>query len=361
MSIRAATTARNLGSGIVLFLFFSTTALAVCPLNLKFADNPPRIVWDDVGAKTYEVQESFDNFATSRNYFVDSPPFVIRRRVSGNVAAVYTVTALLESNVLSVGAESEGCTESVKVTLKADAAFRELTRKAVVPVVGSGAGANGGRFRTSLKLTAADIGSRGRIVFHAAGSVAGPNDPAIAYAFDSIGDVKELDDVVEAMGQTGIGSLDIVPDEGASDVLPNIEVRLYDDTVAGTFGTMAPALLPYDFLQAPTMTLEVPPAGAAFRVNAGVRTLTDTRATALIYGTSGHLRDFRSLFWPAGTTTLGTISQFIGTPVGAGESVTLFFEGAAIPFFTRTENGTNDPELFIPPRDRAANVGSFVE
>ncbi len=361
MSFRAPKSARNLGGGIALFLFLVPDAFAVCPLNLKFADNPPRLVWDNIGAMTYQVQESFDNFATSRNYFPDSSPFVIQRRASANVTAYYSVTALLASNVLSVGPESEGCTEQVTVTLKPDAAFRTLTRKVVVPIVGSGPGANGGRFRTALKLTATDAGSRGRIIFHPAGSAGRSDDPAITYALQSIGTVKQFDDIVEALGQSGIGSLDIVPDEGASSVVPNVEARLYNDTAAGTFGTTTPALLPYDFLQAPTMMLQVPATDAAFRLNAGLRTLTDTRATALIYGTNGRLRDFRSLAWPADTMTLGTVSQFINAPLDPGESVTIFFDGAAIPFFTRTENRTNDPELFIPPRVLSVNVGSFVE
>ncbi len=352
---------RNPGVVLVLFLLGATPAWAVCPLNLKFADNPPRLVWDDIGAKTYEVQESFDQFVTSRNYFPESPPFVIRRRASARVTATYAVTALAAPNVLSIGPESEGCTEVVTVTLQPDAAFRTLTRKAVVPVVGSVAGANGSRFRTSLRLTAADVGSRGRIVFHPAGSPGLAGDPGITYVLASIGDVKQFDDIVEALGQSGIGSLDIVPDEGSSSIVPIVEVRLYNDTPAGTFGAAATALLPFDFLQAPTMVLDIPASDSAFRLNAGIRTLTGTQATVLIYGTDGRVRDFRSLAWPADYMTLGTVSQFINTPVAPGESVTIFFDGAAIPFYTRTENHTNDPELFIPPRDRAADVGTFVD
>lgn len=346
----------------VLFVLLAPATYAVCPLNLRFVDNPPTLVWDNVGGvKGYEVQESFDNFATSRNYFPDTPPFVIQRRASSTVQVKYIVTGLLSSNVLSVGPLTEGCTESIQVTLKPDAEFRALTRKAVLPIVGSGAGANGGRFKTSLKLTATDVLQAGTMIFHPAGRVGRSDDPSMRYALDVIGSVKFFDDIVAAIGQSGIGSLDIVPDEGMSDVVPNVEARLFNDTTSGTFGSTTVPVLPYDFLSAPTMELQVPPSDSLFRLNAGVRALTDTHATALIYGVDGRLRDFRNLAWPANYVAFGTLPQLIGATVNPGESVTVFFDGAAIPFSTRTENRTNDPDLFIPPHTRTLAVGAFVE
>ena len=43
-------------------LLVASSARAVCPLNLRLAD-PLTLTWDNVpGIKSYEVQESFDNF-----------------------------------------------------------------------------------------------------------------------------------------------------------------------------------------------------------------------------------------------------------------------------------------------------------
>lgn len=347
---------------IALAVLFAPAAYAVCPLNVRFTDNPPTVVWDNIsGATSYEIQESFDNI-TSRNYNTDSSPFVIRRRSSANVKITYIVTAILPPNILSLGEASEACRETAEVTLKADPVFRALTRKAVIPIAGSGPGANGGRFKTSLTLSATGAAERGRVIFHPAGATARADDPSIRYVFDEgVGQVMKFDDVVAAMGQSGVGSLDIVPDEGASDVLPAIDARLYNDTAAGTFGTVAPALLPFDFLQPPTLTVSVPPTDSQFRVNVGLRTLTDTHAMVLVYGTSGRLRTFGSLAWPADYTILGPIAQIIGMPVDPGESVSIFFEGAVIPFYTRTENRTNDPELFVGSGGKPGNVGAYVE
>ncbi|HEX7421236.1 MAG TPA: hypothetical protein VF505_15205 [Thermoanaerobaculia bacterium] len=347
---------------IALAVLFAPVAHAICPLNVRFTDNPPTLVWDNVsGATSYEIQESFDNI-TSRNYQTDSSPFVIQRRSSSDVKVSYIVTAILPSSILSLDATSEACRESAVMTLKSDPVFRALTRKAVIPIAGSGPGANGGHFKTALTLSATGAGERGRVIFHPAGSAARPDDPSIPYVFnEGVGQELKFDDVVAAMGQSGVGSLDIVPDEGASDVIPAVDARLYNDTTAGTFGTSAPALPPFDFLQAPTLTISVPASDSPFRVNAGLRTLTDTRAIALVYGTNGRLRTFRNLAWPADYTILGPIAQVIGVPVDPGESVSIFFEGAAIPFYTRTENRTNDPELFVGSGGKPANVGAYVE
>ena len=347
---------------IALAVLLAPAAHAVCPLNVRFSDDPPTLTWDSIpGASAYEVQETFDNI-TSRSYYPQSTSLRIRRRSSSDVKVTYIVTAILPSSILSLGDASEACRESTIVALKSDPAFRSLTRKAVIPIVGSGPGANSGRFKTSLKLTATIAGERGRLIFHPAGAIARADDPAIRYEFnEGAGQELKFDDVVASMGGSGVGSLDIVPDEGASDMLPDVEARLYNETTSGTFGTPAPALLPFDFLQPPTVSVRVPASDAQFRINIGVRTLTETHATALVYGTSGHLRDFHGLVWPADYTTLTTIDQFIGVPVAPGESVSIFFEGAAIPFYTRTENRTNDPELMIPPKVRPVSVGSFVE
>jgi len=97
------------------------------------------------------------------------------------------------------------------------------------------------------------------------------------------------------------------------------------------------------------------------RVNAGLRTLTDTKANALIYGVGGRLRDFRNLAWPADYTAFGSIAQLLGVDLQPGESVSIFFDGAVIPFYTRTENRTNDPEFFIPRPASSNDVGSFIE
>jgi hypothetical protein len=344
-----------------LFLILITPrAHALCRLNLRVAGNPPTLLWDSIpGTTSYQVQESFDNFVNSRNYFIEDASFRIDRRASAPVKIFYRVTAMLGPNVLSVAPAADGCTEAIDFTLQPDPGFRTLTRKAIVPIAGSTPGAFGGRFKTSLKLVANGPDERGRIVFHPSGATAASSDPSIAYVLSTAGETLAFDDVVAQMGRSGVGSLDIIPDADASSVVPNVEARLYNDTASGTFGTFAAAVLPVDYLQAPTLSVKIP--SAPFRMNMGLRTLTDTRAKALVYGLNGRLREFRDLDWPPEYTVLGTVGQIIGMDVQPGEVVVVFFDGAAIPFYTLTENRTNDPELFVLRHTRSADVGSFVE
>lgn len=350
---------RSLSLALLVFPLALSSANA-CVLHLRQA-GATTLTWDLVdGAKLYEVQESFDtNFATSRNWFVTAPPFTIDHRVSADAHAKYMVTAILGSNILSVGPAADVCTESLSVTLSADPQFRALTRKAIVPIVGSVAGAFGSRFKTSLRLTANGGGQHGRIVFHPIGAIAGDSDPSIPYAFTGAGDSIGFDDVVDYLGRSGLGSLDIVPDDDASSTIPLVDVRLYNDTPGGTFGTSARAVYPFDYLHAPAMTVQIPT--GPFRVNLGVRTLTATAAKVLIYDTSMRLRTFVDLVWPADYTILAPVDQILGKSVQPGETLLVYFDGGAIPFYTVTENRTNDPDLVVARPEQTGDVGSYVE
>jgi hypothetical protein len=347
-------------TAVLLCSLLAPAAHAACTLNLHLAD-AQTIAWNSIaGINTYQVQESIDNGATSRNYLITAPTFKINRRASDDAKILYIVTAFLDTSAASVGPAADGCTERLSVTVKGDPQFRALTRKAIVPIVGSGPGAFGGRFKTSLSLTANGPDQRGRLVFHPNGSIASASDPSIPYSFDSgLGQTIVFDDVVARIGQSGIGSLDIVPDPEAASTVPTIEARLFNDTPSGTFGTSTPAFFPFDFLQAPPVVFRVP--GSDFRINVGIRTLEAVSARVLIYDLGGRLRDFVDLSWPAGLTISGPLNQIIGRNVAAGEQVQMFFTGAAIPFYTRTENRTNDPELFVARPEQSTTVGPYVE
>jgi hypothetical protein len=344
----------------LLFALLVPNAHAVCTLNLRFTE-PTTLVWDPVpGIRTYQVQESFDKYATSRNYFITAASFKINHRASSPAKISYIVTALLDTQVASIGPALEGCSEQMTVTIEGNQEFRRLTRKAILPIVGSGPGAFGGRFKTTLKLTSNGPDQRGRIVFHPAGAIASTNDPSMVYGFDGgLGQTIVYEDIVAQLGQNGIGSLDIVPDTDAASSVPTIEARLYNDTPNGTFGTSAQAIYPFDYLQPPPLNFIVP--DSQFRVNLGVRTLEAATAHVLIFGLGGRLRDFTDVTWPAGYTVIGPLNTIIGRDVLPGEKLQIYFEGAAVPFYTVTENRTNDPELFVARPEPSTNVGSYVE
>ena len=345
---------------LVVSLVVSSSAYAQCELNLRYVASPaPALVWNRVaGAKTYEVQESADNLVTSRNYFVNTTTFPIQRRATAPLKLDYLVTVQIDTNLSGISEAIPGCTESIEITLPVDQELRRITRKAIVPVVGSAEGAFGSRFKTSLRLTATAGGQRGRIVFHPAGAVASDNDPSIRYSFNALAETIVFDDIVAQLGRSGLGTLDIIPDEGASDIVPYVEARLFNETPSGTFGSYEEAVLPFEYLDSPAMTIEVP--AGPFRVNVGFRTLTPVFARILIHAADKRLRELKELTLPADYMVMRPIAEIAQREMAPGEFIVIIFEGSVVPFYTITENRTNDPSVFIPRNSSSGDVGNYI-
>ncbi len=339
----------------VSLLFVCAAAEASCNLNPRFLGDEIR--WDSPpGSVQFSVQELIEGLpplylqTRLNSYPVD-------RRASAQTTVRYIITAEISSGTQAV--ESlDACIATLDVTLEPDAEFRALMRRAVIPIAGSTAGAFGGKFRTALELRG--VGTmRGRVVFHPAERAASEGDPSLPYSFTT-NTVLAWDDVVAAMGQSGLGSLDVIPDEGTPDVVPQVIARLYNDTTLGTFGTQVAAVLPYSYLDG--RSLEVPIPDARFRVNIGIRTLTATKVKVVTYAANGRLEGFRDVTFPAGWTMMTSAADLTRETLTPGASVTLLVSGSAIAFYTVTENQTNDPTVVVapaPPHSR--NVELFVD
>ena len=166
----------------LLVLLSAPSVYAICDLNLRQEGN--RVVWDSIaGAEQYWVQESIESSKVSQNYTTTDTSVEIEHRASVESTMRYTITAEIMGGVRSLDENSsDACRSSIVVTVAADPEFRNLTRKAVFPIVGSTPGAFGGQFRTSLVMHGTKE-QKGRLVFHPAGQVASDGDPSIAYAF----------------------------------------------------------------------------------------------------------------------------------------------------------------------------------
>jgi hypothetical protein len=99
---------------------------------------------------------------------------------------------------------TDSCYGEATVKVHADPELDRLTRRAVVPVVGTTGGLNGSFFRTSLKLIGNET-LRGRLVFHPSFQEEKDSDPSIPYDF-SAGDVLVFEDLMAAFGLFGVGS-----------------------------------------------------------------------------------------------------------------------------------------------------------
>jgi hypothetical protein len=227
------------------------------------------------------------------------------------------------------------------------------TLRGVIPVAGSTGGAFGSNFRTSLQLAnRTDRVQAGRLVFHPAGASASETDPSLPYTLEPHQTIG-YDDVVAAMGVTGLGSIDLLVDEGG---VPAIVARAYDDKVdLGTVGTSVSLVATTDALAAgDTTSLVVPRDLDRFRFNIGVRTL-DQGATILmkVYDSSGIEHDV------IGPMTLAPsyfvqrpAAEFVGVALKASDAVAItVVEGSVIVYGTVTDNTTNDPSIHIATRE----------
>lgn len=328
-----------------------------CDLQLRYENGQVR--WKSVsGANRYTILKTFGDlkapeYSSTRNTFIE-----VDERASSAVTVRYIVTAEIESGVRMMATWNDACTGSIDVTLPVNEAFRKFTRRAILPVVGSTPGAFGGQFRTSLELRG-QAAERGRIVFHPAGKIAADSDPSMPYSFLE-SRVMAWDDVLAAMGQSGLGSLEIIPDDDSIGRVPQMQVRLYNDTSLGTFGTFATPVVPYDYLRPPSFQLRIP--DDRFRVNMGIRTLEATRVSILFQRPNGQLDGQRELTFPAGWMEMKGVAEFVGKTLEPGHLLIISVEGAAVPFYTITENRTNDPTLVVPPKvGTSRDVGTFVD
>jgi hypothetical protein len=327
----------------LLTLLLAPVSLA-CDLNVRALPRPDVAVslqWDRyIGAQSYLVTESPDDFVTTRAYSVPGTTFVIPHRVSETTKFSYRVDAAFDPEHVIDGA----CHGEISVTVQPDAQFRKMVRKVIVPIVGSTIGANGAKFRTSLQMTSNAAQQRGRIVFHPAGT-ANESDPSIPYVFGGIRQTLVWDDIVAAAGGSGIGSLDIIPDDDAEAAPPVVLARHYTDATSGTYGSFEPAVAPFDFLSPASFIIAAP--DPHFRLNLGFRTFTGSTVTALVFDKTGHIKALKALPLPADYFTLFPASQLTGD-LASGETITFTFSGSLIPFYTLTENGTSDPAVVIP-------------
>jgi hypothetical protein len=343
---------------LVLLVTIPAAAAEFCDLDLRYENGEVR--WKAItGAERYTVLETYGGlkppfYYSTRNTFV-----TVDHRVTDAMTVRYVVTAEVQEGVrITATSWADACTGMIDVTIEPDAAFRRFTRRAVLPVVGSTPGAFGGQFKTALELRGA-ANESGRLVFHPAGRPAADDDPSLPYAFTTTRVIAH-DDIVAAMGQRGLGWMEIIPDAASTDRIPEVGVRLYNDTSVGTFGTYTAPVLPYDYRSPAGMQVRVP--DARFRLNIGITTLTATTAEAIIRRADGRLDGLRTLRFPAGYMEMKSANDFIGAALNPGDQVTLSFNGSAVPFYTITENQTNDPTLVVAPAEGISrNVGNYID
>lgn len=256
----------------------------------------------------------------------------------------------------NVSDSSDSCFAEATMVVLADAELQRLTRRGVVPVVGTAGGANGSYFRTSLKLIGNET-LHGRLVFHPMAQEGSDSDPSIPYSFSRDNDTLVFEDLMGAFGLYGVGSLDVIP-EGDNLQLPAVETRIYNRTDQGTFGTMEPMMIPAEWLglerppelRNATVSLEVPTISEGTRVNLGIRSLTHVTYAIVIRHADGTRHSTPPLALQANMMKMGTPGAltypFPLPELVPGDRVSILLSnGSGIPFYTVNDNVTSDPAI----------------
>lgn len=213
-------------------------------------------------------------------------------------------------------------------------------------VAGSVRGNQGSEFKTSMQLSNFGEGTiTGKLVFHPAGVPAQASDPSLDYSMTPQQTLSYAD-VVQTMGASGLGSMDLVVTSGNP---PDVSARIFND--GGTNGTaglsedlLTPdrAFHPLDF-----GSIAIPADLTNFRLNVGYRTLdAPAHFVVAVYNPAGGFLGNTELDAGANTFVQKSGAEFAGRALPAGGTIVFqVSSGTAFVYGSTTDNRTNDPNL----------------
>ncbi|HUJ13189.1 MAG TPA: hypothetical protein VL284_05290 [Thermoanaerobaculia bacterium] len=219
----------------------------------------------------------------------------------------------------------------------------------VIAGAGSLAGAFGSHFRTAMQITNRDSKvAAGTLVFHPAGTAGSASDPSLAYSVPA-NSVVSFTDVVQQMGQSGLGSIDVISTSGSR---PLFTVRVFNDAGSAGSSGFTEEIVPLENVlhELDDAFITMPADPTNFRMNVGIRTL-DAGATLQIFVVDANgstlLQPVEKAAYPANYFEQPTLQQFINNvaPVPNGVVRIRVINGSAIVYATTTDNRTNDSSI----------------
>jgi hypothetical protein len=305
------------------------------------------LTWQAVSSATrYVVEEANEpTFASPTITNVDSTSLSLTRTSTTSITLYFRVHA---RNAAAPCAIDGPLSDVVSVRITPRPPLPPGTR--ILPAVASAAGSLGSFFRTSLQLhnpTSARLS--GRLVFHGQGIAGSDGDPFIAYSL-APGQTTSWPDIVTAIGlQSGVGSLDIDPDDHAT--TPLSVVRVYNDGgSAGTTGSTFEQLGLADAVQAGQRGIVIAPMNPAqTRTNIGIRTLLDgaTMVVTVRDKLGAMIQSSRRVYPP--TYFVQVPFADFANAVLLGDEVVIFEieSGSAIIYASSTDRVSQDPSIQI--------------
>jgi hypothetical protein len=219
-----------------------------------------------------------------------------------------------------------------------------------IPVAGAVLGNFGSFFRTSVQLlNPGPTPSSGRLVFHPAGVSGQPSDPSLDWSL-APGQVVSFPDVVESLGVSGLGSIDVLVDEGQP--IPIVITRVFNDAgAAGTSGFTEQFFIPPDIPAQGSGFLVGPSDVSRFRFNIGIRTLdAPVSLTATVRDSNGNVLHTITHSYDANVFVQTSSTDFLGFSLGNDQSIEITFTGGGLIVYGATvDNITNDPSAQFMP------------
>ena len=216
-----------------------------------------------------------------------------------------------------------------------------------IPGAGSLPGSHGANFKTSSQVTnPGDTPITVRLVYHPAGQTASDGDPHTAFDV-APGATVSSDDFVAALGQTGLGTVDVFSTVGGP--TPAVVARVYTDGgAAGTSG-FAEDLVALPIPLSGTAVLIGPIDTDRFRFHVGARTFA--RAVHLqitVRDGNGNVVHTQQTTLGAGYFQQLAAHDFLnGFDIGPNHSIVIDADGPALFYGATTDNTTNDPSVRV--------------
>lgn len=236
----------------------------------------------------------------------------------------------------------------------ADEASAALPLGRVLPAVGSTAGAAGSFFKTSVQIFNPGMNSiSGRFVYHASGVAGTFSDPGMDFSIPAQ-ETQTWDDILPAMGQSGLGTLDILlPSASSSPAV--IVTRVFNDAdAAGTAGFTEEAISPNEtgtggrvITNGKSGYLVLPADMDRFRFNIGLRTLSSAASVQFtVRDASGAIIGLASKTMPSSSFLQQEAGAMLGIPLPPNGTIRIVINGGAtIVYGATTDNTTNDPSV----------------
>jgi hypothetical protein len=187
------------------------------------------------------------------------------------------------------------------------------------------------------------------VIFRRQGVPGSSADPTYSYTLDPY-QTLDYADFLAAIGQTGLGSLDVVATAGS---IPVAEARIYNDRDVAGNGAREDLMLPEEALLPGQGGILVAPADLQrYRFNIGVRTLSAGAAmTVTVRDRTGALRSSFSVVYPGDFFFQLSANAFLGLSLQPEDSIRFVLSsGRAFAYGATADNNTQDLAILIAAR-----------